>query len=66
MKNMISAIAGLSRADYKEFCTWLVECCGMTISDLIDRPPCRQRDAYFQWLAECRSDFEFIDVLSAD
>ncbi len=52
MATMHPMIAGLSSAEYKEFCKWLRECAGMTISDVIRLPHVRQAEAYNQYLAE--------------
>ena len=46
---MSNLIAKLDSNEYKEFCLWLRECCGMTISELIKLPHTRQNNAYFQF-----------------
>ena len=53
-KRMCQVIAALPSDVYEEFCTWLRECCGMTISELIELSARRQVDAFFQFYFETR------------
>lgn len=58
MKHMNLLIVRLPSDVYKEFCTWLRECCGMSISELMDLPGARQVDAFRQFCNETgRSDW---------
>ena len=54
---MSNLIAKLDSNEYKAFCLWLRECCGMTISELIKLPHTRQNKAYFQFKEEQGEDF---------
>ena len=49
MKNMIHNIAYMSVSDYAEFCSWLRECCGTSISELIEKPPTHQLETWQRW-----------------
>ena len=42
----------VSSADWRKFCTWLRECCGIDHPD--ELPLSRQYDAYLRWLEECQ------------
>ena len=52
MKKMISLIIDMPSDNYKDFCLWLVECCGMSISELIEKNDTYQRRAVEQWQEE--------------
>lgn len=56
MKIISNVIVGLSSAEYSEFCKWLSDCCGMSISDLTELPVPRQNQAYEQFLHESLPD----------
>lgn len=50
MKKLSPIILGLSTAESVDFLDWLSECCGMTLSDLSERPVWRQNEAYLEYL----------------
>lgn len=53
MKKMIPLIAQMPADEYEQFCRWLRECCGYTISELIEKAPRYQKDAAIRFYEEC-------------
>lgn len=52
LKNMIPLIARMTSDEYKRFCYWLREFCGITISELIEESPTYQKDAATRFYEE--------------
>lgn len=53
MEKTIPLIAQMPLDEYVQFCRWLRECCGCTLSELLEMSPRYQKDAVVRFYEEC-------------